>query len=192
MQRPELTHELKKELFLNHYYLKEELIAFCKENGLPLSGGKTELTQRIANYLETKVKIEASPKRNRRQDSHETITLTTCIETDFVCSEKHRAFFKAQLGNSFSFNVIFQKWLKNNAGKTYQDALLAYATIKEEKKKGQTVIDQQFEYNTYIRAFFADNQGKTLKEAIRCWKYKKNLYGPHFYEKDDLKILEQE
>lgn len=56
---------------------------------------------------------------------------------------------------------MFQKWLKNNAGQTYGDAIEAYYQILEEKKKGKTVIDKQFEYNTYIREFFAANQGRS-------------------------------
>ena len=60
----------------------------------------------------------------------------------------------------------------------------------EEKKKGTTVIDKQFEYNTYIRDFFADNKGKSLEEAITCWKYKKQLFGHNCYEKSDLAALD--
>ena len=45
----------------------------------------------------------------------------------------------------------------------------------EEKKNGKTKIDKQFEYNTYIRDFFADNRGKSLDEAIKCRTYKKQL-----------------
>lgn len=101
------------------------------------------------------------------------ITRETLIEEDFVCSQKHRVFFKKEIGNGFSFKVDFQKWLKNNAGKTYEDAINAYYQIIENKKKSTTKIDKQFEYNTYIRDFFADNKGKTLAEAIKCWKYKK-------------------
>ncbi len=55
--------------------------------------------------------------------------------------------------------------------------MAAYDQILEEKKKGKTQIDKQFEYNTYIRAFFADNRGKTLEDAIKCWKYKNNCKG---------------
>ena len=44
------------------------------------------------------------------------------IEDDFVCSEHHRAFFKDRIGKKFTFNVVFQKWLKSNAGKTYEEA----------------------------------------------------------------------
>ena len=63
-------------------------------------------------------------------------------------------FFTEKRGKGFSFNVLFQKWLKNNTGKTYGDAINAYYQILEEKKKGKTTIDKQFEYNTYIRDFF--------------------------------------
>lgn len=85
---------------------------------------------------------------------------------------------------------MFQKWLKSNAGKTYGDAINAYYQILEEKKKGKTTIDKQFEYNTYIRDFFEDNQGRDLEEAIICWKYKKSLQGHNRYEKSDLVALD--
>lgn len=98
-------------------------------------------------------------------------------------------FFKRKIGESFSFLVAFQRWLKENPGKTYKDAEEAYYKILEEKKKGRTTIDRQFEYNTYIRDFFYDNQGKSLEDAIKCWKYKKGLKGHNRYEKTDLIIV---
>ena len=112
------------------------------------------------------------------------------IETDFVCSEKHRSFFKKHIGNGFSFNVAFQKWLKSNTGRTYKEAIAAYHQILKDKKEGKTNIDKQFEYNTYIRAFFTDNRGKTLEQAITCWKYKKQLQGHNRYEQSDLVALD--
>ena len=60
----------------------------------------------------------------------------------------------------------------------------------EDKKKGKTKIDKQFEYNSYIRDFFADNKGKSLEEAIKCWKYKKQLQGHNCYERTDLVAIE--
>lgn len=58
------------------------------------------------------------------------------------------------------------------------------------RKKGTTTIDRQFEYNTYIRDFFADNQDKSLEDAIKCWKYKKLLQGHNRYERSDLAALD--
>ena len=188
--RPELNKELDGKTFRSFYYLKEELISFCRENKLPVSGGKIELTDRISHFLDTGKVLEASSKRKTTVNI-ESITENTKIEPNIVCSEKHRAFFIEKIGKSFSFNVLFQKWLKSNAGKTYGDAITAYYQILEEKKKGKTTIDKQIEYNTYIRDFFEDNQGRSLEEAIICWKYKKCLQGHNRYEKSDLVALEK-
>ena len=187
-ERVELSNELDEKTFRSFYYLKEELVNFCRINGLPTTGSKEELTNRIAHYLKTGETLTVASSV-KRQNLMENITEETCIEKDIVCSEKHRAFFKEKIGKSFSFNVAFQKWLKNNSGKTYGEAILAYGQLLEEKKKEQTKIDKQFEYNTYIRDFFADNKGRTLKEAIKCWNYKKSIQGHNRYEKSDLMIL---
>lgn len=186
--RPDLQKNLSAETFLSYYYLKEELMAFCKDNGLPAGGSKSEITDRIAHYLKTG-EIRQAERIAKRGKSIGEITLDTVIEPNFVCSERHRAFFRAQIGKRFSFKVPFQTWLKANAGKTYAEAVAAYSEILEEKKKSKTAIDKQFEYNTYIRDFFADNPGLSLQDAIRCWKHKKSRPGHNRYEKTDLTAL---
>ena len=187
-ERPNLDLKLDGKTFKEYYYLKEELVDFCRKNDLQTTGGKLELTERIEKFLDTGIKDYTSHTSKKKAISDE-ITLDTIIEENIVCSEKHRAFYKEQIGNKFSFNVLFQKWLKSNAGKTYQDSVKAYYQILEDKKKNKTTIDKQFEYNTYIRDFFEDNKDKDLEQAIKCWKYKKSLKGHSKYEKDDLKIL---
>ncbi len=189
-ERPSLTRELDSTVFRSFYYLKEELVDFCRENGLPVSGGKPELTERIACFLDTgKVPMPSARKKTTQRAG--VITEDTVIEAEIVYSEKLRAFFRERIGKSFSFNMPFQKWLKENAGKTYGDAIPAYYRVLEEKKRKKTAIDRQFEYNTYIRDFFADNHGKNLTDAIVCWKYKKSRPGHHRYERADLMALEQ-
>lgn len=189
-ERPVLDKNLDSNTFRDFYYLKEELVDFCRKTGLPVSGGKLEITDRIACFLDTGKVLPASAATKKAPVISE-IYEDTKIESDFVCSEKHRLFFKNHIGSNFSFNVAFQKWLKSHAGQTYKEAVTAYDQIMEDKKKGVTKIDKQFEYNTYIRNFFADNKGKTLDEAIRCWKYKKQLQGHNRYERSDLVVLEQ-
>lgn len=161
--RPKLDKNLDGKTFREFYYLKEELVDFCRRYGLPTSGGKLEITERIAHFLDTGEVIAAKKVQKKSQI----------------------------IGNGFSFNVAFQKWLKSNTGKTYADAITAYYRILEEKKSSKTKIDKQFEYNTYIRDFFADNQGNSLNEAIKCRKYKKQLPGHNRYEKSDLDVLDK-
>lgn len=187
-ERPNLSIKLDRKTFKEYYYLKEELIDFCKKNNLQTTGGKIELTERIAKFLDTGERIVEN-HNTRRTKIVDEITLDTIIEDNFVCSEKHRAFYREQIGKTFSFNVLFQKWLKSNSGKTYKDSIEAYYKILEDKKHNKTTIDKQFEYNTYIRDFFNDNKDKSLEQAIKCWKYKKSLKGHNKYEKTDLIAL---
>ncbi len=189
MVRPELSIETDSEVFRQFYYLKEELVGFCKANGLQTTGSKAELTERITVFLNTGERLKKQNSRSKTAIPLE-ITPDTLIEQNFVCSERHREFFKSQIGSTFTFNVLFQKWLKANSGKTYRDAIAAYKDIMAQKKSNKSDIGEQFEYNTYIRDFFADNQGRTLQDAITCWKYKKSSSGHNRYESSDLIALD--
>ena len=189
-KRPVINSRLNEDTFRSFYYLKEELVDFCKANRLPTSGGKIEITDRIAHYLSTGEVLPVDPAPTKKATAIDTINEESKIESGFVCSEKHRAFFIEKIGKSFSFNVAFQKWLKANAGKTYSQAISAYHQILAEKKKGKTSIDRQFEYNTYIRDFFESNKDCSLEDAIKCWKYKKGLQGNNRYERTDLVVLD--
>ena len=112
------------------------------------------------------------------------ISLDDIIPQNVVCSQELRAFFVAHIGKGFHFKAEFQDWLHNHAGKTYREAVEAYHSIEHPKE-----IKPQFEYNQYIRDFFADNKGATLKDAIRCWHWKKLQPGLHRYEETDKDIL---
>ena len=188
-ERPNLNKNLDGKTFRSYYYLKEELVDFCRENNLPVSGKKPELTDRIAYFLDTGKVLKVQTK-SKPTASVGTITESTVIEPNIAFSEKLRAFFEEKIGKGFSFNVGFQKWLKSNAGKTYAEAIEAYYQILEEKKTKKTTIGKQFEYNTYIRDFFEDNKGKSLADAIKCWKYKKGIQGHNRYEPSDLAALD--
>jgi hypothetical protein len=187
-ERPPLVVGLDPDIFRQFYYLKEELIDFCRSNGLQTAGDKPELNERISVYLSTG-EITAKKHTFTVRTTMCQISLDIPLEQNFRCSERHREFFKENIGERFKFNVEFIKWLRSNADRTYQDAVAAYYRILEEKKNGKTVIGAQFEYNTYIRDFFDDNKGRTLKDAIKCWKYKKSLPGNNKYERDDLSAL---
>lgn len=93
-------------------------------NYLSATGSKADLTCRIAHFLDFG-EIMTVAAANRKRLETTLITVDTEIEPDFVCSEKHRAFFKERIGKSFSFNVAFQNWLKESAGKTYGEAIAA-------------------------------------------------------------------
>lgn len=186
--KPNLDTKLSSENFKNYYFRKEELVDFCRREGLKVSGNKQDLEKRIIHYLETGEKIENPIKQNKK-NSHNDIALDTVIGENFICSQAVRSFFEENIGSHFKFKVKFQKWLKNNPKKTFAEAILAYNEIENNSKKTKTKIDKQFKYNTYIRDFFNDNDDKTFNDAVKCWNYKKNLKESCKYEKKDLLIL---
>jgi hypothetical protein len=199
-------HRLNKDLssaeFKEYYFLKEELKEFCRNEGLRVSGSKNQLEERIIYYLDTgkslddsnSIKKDDKPIRPNFQKSDKTkatiskeIRLDSILGENFKCSEDKREFFEKEIGKGFKFKVKFQKWLKANPDKTYQDAIHAYHELQNSNEK--TEIDKQFQYNQYIRDFFKDNADKTLTDAIKCWNYKKSIKGHNKYEKSDLCIL---
>ena len=184
---PELIRELEPEEFGQYYFLKEELKDFCRSEGLKVSGSKQDLENRIIHYLSTGEELkEPEVKRTSGETSSE-ITLDSRLGENFRCSEDKREFFEGHIGNGFKFKVKFQKWLKANPDKTYRDAIDAYYEIQNSGEK--TEIGKQFQYNQYIRDFFEDNEGRSLEDAIICWKYKKSLKGHNRYERSDLEEL---
>ena len=200
--RNKLNKNLKASEFKEYYFLKQELKEFCRNEGLKISGSKNQLEKRIIYYLDTGKSLDDSnsiekddkPIRPNFQKSDKTkasiskeIRLDSILGENFKCSEDKREFFEKEIGKGFKFKVKFQKWLKANPNKTYQDAINAYHELQNSNEK--TVIDKQFQYNQYIRDFFKDNDDKTLEDAIKCWNYKKSLKGHNRYENSDLDAL---
>ena len=55
--KPNLNAKLSSENFKNYYFRKEELVDFCRREGLKVSGNKQDLEERIIHYLDTGEKI---------------------------------------------------------------------------------------------------------------------------------------
>ena len=56
-------------------------------------------------------------------------SLDDVIVPGVVCSQDLRAFFVQHLGPDFRYKVKFQRWLHDNPGKTYRDAVEAYKNL---------------------------------------------------------------
>ena len=82
--RPILNTNLNSDAFRSYYYLKEELVEFCRNNGIPTSGGKLELTDRIAYFLDTG-NVKTVNKNRRVTIDVGDLTEDTIIEPNIVC-----------------------------------------------------------------------------------------------------------
>ena len=52
-KRPSFTNRISLKDFIEFYWLKEELVDFCRKEGLKRSGNKIEISNRIESYLQT-------------------------------------------------------------------------------------------------------------------------------------------
>lgn len=192
--RPTLNKEINPDIFANFYWLKEELIHFCKQNSIPSNGSKDELTERIYTYLTTGVIKESSKKTSIKMPVYNApLSLDAKIPKGYKNDEQHRAFFVLIIGDHFKFNVTFMNWMKENSGQTYRTAVDEWNKIFNEKKGGKKIdISSQFQYNQYTRDFFKANPNAKREDAIKCWKYKKSLPGHNKYETEDLEALKKE
>lgn len=193
MERPNLDSQISLIDFQEFYWLKEELVQFCKEIGINSAGNKNELAAKIQKYLATGEIVEAkqlAAKKSNFDWNKETLSKSTIITDNYKNTEQVRAFFLKEIGTHFSFNTKFMLWMKEHTGKTLNDAIAQWNqlhTLKKDKNY-KSEITAQFEYNKYIRAFLSDNPNLSIKEAIACWKLKKAKRGTNEYEKKDLNL----
>lgn len=184
--RPCLTKDISVKSFKDFYWLKEELQSFCRENGINTTGSKIEISHRIELFLRTgeiKKPIRKS-KNTAKLEPQVDLSLDTVITETHRCSQNVRAFFKTVIPK-FHFSTYIQNYFKNNVGKTYRDAVDAWHEEEGRKKDSsyKKHIAPQFQYNQFIRDFFAEpeNKGKSRKEAIEAWNEIKNLPGSNIY-----------
>lgn len=90
---------------------REYLTSLVKATVTALSGKKSSLNPMIERTRQ----VPQSPD--------------DCIAPGLICSQDLRAFFVEHLGTGFKFHARFQKWLHENSGKTFRDAIDAYRRL---------------------------------------------------------------
>ncbi|MEL7120938.1 MAG: DUF6434 domain-containing protein [Bacteroidota bacterium] len=196
--KPDISEIVTAEEFKKWYWLKEELVAYCKLLELPHTGKKFDLRDRIIFALENEgqlLKVSSTTKpKSRFNWAKEKLTLNTVITDNVSFGPNFRNFMKDQIGNRFSCHGDFMAWVKSNTGKTLHDAVDQWIELENRK------LDPNFKreiaaynmMNQYVRDFLADNSEKKFKDALLVWKVKKNLpaeNGVVKYDKRDLNLI---
>jgi hypothetical protein len=169
MSRPELTEKTTAADFRAYYWLKEELVAFCRATGLSTAGSKQEITERIGRFLETgkrEAPAISGTKSSGKMPDH--FTRETVIGQNWRCSEPLRAFFSAEIEKPFKFNQVMRDFVKYGQGKTLGEALDTWEAANESPT--HTEIAPQFEYNRHMRAYYEAHPDATREDAIKAWK----------------------
>ena len=170
MTRPALSAKLSEAEFASWYWLKDELVRFCRNEGLAVSGSKQEVAQRLSAYLAGK-KLPAKRVVPRQKGTMpRAFGLDTVIGPGWRCTQELRAFFVAHVGKGFRFNRALRTFISTSHGSKLRDALAHY---KESLLSHEEPIEGQFEYNRHMREFHAENPGATHADAVESWWLKR-------------------
>lgn len=194
MIRPDICDIQTGEELKKWYWLKQELVDFCKLTNLSYVGAKFDILERIATELdEGGIKKEKIPLPHKPISkfvwSKSKLKLDTVITDSYTNGPNTRKFFKEYCGEKFHFSIPFMDFMKNNCGKTLQDAINEWHRLNEQAKNKnfKSEIPAGNQYNKYLRDFFADNPNMTIEQARHFWKLKRSLpLGRHVYERTDL------
>lgn len=184
--KPSLNNQISLTDFKNYYWLKSELIAFCKSNQLATAGAKEELTQRIAEFLTNGTRQPHTGNQPNKRDSDQPLQPETLV-VNYRNDAATRDFFTAHLGKSFRFNVYLRQFTNKaniTPGLTYGDLIAGWKHEEAQKKAAgnNTEISSQFEYNRFVREFFANEPGKTHADAVAAWNLVKTQARERTYQ----------
>ncbi|MEO1445737.1 MAG: DUF6434 domain-containing protein [Cyanobacteria bacterium J06635_11] len=188
-ERPAIESIESGEEFKRWYWLKEELVSYCRTLGLGTAGQKQVLTARIVTFLDTgKIVRPVSKKVTSTFDwSKETLTLGTRTTDSYRNSQNVRKFMKQQVGDRFAFSNEFMEWMRDNMGKTLADAVEFWIDLDSRKRLSgyrEKPLPQN-QYNQFVRALSQAKPGISNKEIRRLWAVKRAKPGPHIYQPGD-------
>jgi hypothetical protein len=176
------------------YWTKYELVAEARRRGLPTSGGKFDILDRICASVDGIPIVATKTNTTSRFDWHKgPVGRETLITDNYKNTQCVRRFFQAELGAGFRFTIPLMDWLRANTGKNMGDAVSAaqalYAQSAVPGFKSQ--IKPHNQWNAYQRAFLADNPDLGLPESRKAWAKKRgqpSRDGRHIYARSDLDL----
>ncbi|PIE85898.1 MAG: hypothetical protein CSA05_03185 [Bacteroidia bacterium] len=96
MDKPILDKEISLEDFNDFYWLKKELVYFCRTIGISSTGGKIEISNRIRTYLSTGEIVKQVKKTHKIKSkfdwANEVLTKNTVITDSYKNGENVRNF----------------------------------------------------------------------------------------------------
>lgn len=201
MARPKFENISSGAAFNKWYWRKDEMVEICRRAGLPITGRKFDLRDRIMYALDNKGKLKPAAKKKKANSkfnwAKSTLSLETKITDNISFGPNLRRFMKSQIGDKFSCHSDFMDWVKANEGKTLSDAIQLWFDLEKRKENPdfRREIAANNMYNQYMRDFLDDNPGFTFKEVKAYWLLKKGQpseNGYIKYHKDDLKLIAQQ
>jgi SAP domain-containing new25/Domain of unknown function (DUF6434) len=171
--RPALSNSLSSEEFSAWYWLKAELLEFCRDKGLSLSGSKPELAERIKAHLNGETAKPVMVRKQAVTSMPTRFTLKTVIGEGWRCNLRLGAFFKQHCGKGFRLNAAMRDFIHHRSGEKLAQAIECYHASVSPNAPAQAIIAQN-EYNRHTRAYYATHPNATRQEVIAAWWAKRD------------------
>ena len=183
--KPALRPGISVTEYRAYYWMKDDLIVFARQLGLPTHGYKPELSARIDRRLRG-ISETAEPERKSKgpRDSDQPLQRDSPV-INYKSDDKTRAFFKSQIGPEFHFTYLLNQYRLAHDKLTYGDLVDVWVAERDRRRSRdyRPAIAEQGKYNRFIRDFFDDerNKGKSLADAAKAWNAIKNKRGEPRY-----------
>lgn len=192
--KPKLDRNISLDDYLNYYWLKKDLVKFCKDIGINSDGWKLEIHERIVEYLTNHVILKKEETKTRQKSTEiQELKLDMKVTKSFKRNPQTTAFFKS-IDSRFRYSVRLNQYIRNNIGKiTYQDIMDQWYEEYELKKKGikTTPALPQCEYNQFVKDYMEDNKNRNFKDAVAAWNFKKSMRGDNIYHREELPLYDK-
>lgn len=195
--RPEIIRITSGAELRRWYWMKDELVIAARHHGLKKSGGKFQILDRIAHYLDTGEQVFPGDELrtpNSKFDWHSAhLTRETLITDNYKNTQNVRRFFQLEIDPNFKFKIALMDWMRANVGKTLADAVKAFQEEQAAMSKpgARTSIKDHNQFNQYTRDFLDDNPSATMGDVRKIWAKKRALPmedGRHRYDRSDLDL----
>lgn len=150
--------------FTRWYWTMAELVAFAGELGVSRRGPKAELAERIRATLAGE-EVPA-PQHSGRVRLPPPFNRDTPVPDGTVLSAALREWFVEQVGPSFRANDALRRFLARGSGRTLGEALECYEAAGAVPARP---IGAQFEYNAFVRRWWARHPGGTVDQMRADW-----------------------
>ena len=162
--RPELVAALDATEFMRWYWTTAELRTFAGTLGVARRGPKVELSERIRATLAGEV--VAHRQQPRRVRLSPPFSRDTPMSDGVVLSRALRDWFIGEVGPTFRANAALRRFLANGSGHTLGEALACYLGTDP---LSAPPIGSQFEYNAFVRSWWARHPGGTVDDLRSAW-----------------------
>ncbi len=198
---PLLAKGLSPDVFQQHYYTVQELLAFCRKYGISAQGQrKPELNSAIEAFLRDGTKGKKIPFKKTAESDSKTGPITPERQVvSYKSDDVTRNFMQRHIAGFTGFSAAVQKWIKEElaAGEllTYQDIINKHKDFLRNKAKpkneGQRklVAHESCEYNQFSIDYNQDLASKphTSREA---WALVRDSAGEKTYARYRERIEE--